>query len=94
VRLAKFAVFGFGLADEQPTAGSATPHTTCCLRSSWRHRTYRRSGGLPVRSSASFEETLIIYTYFYDTFFSSQKNITGVDPAPTGQLLLWNAVKT
>ena len=24
-----------------------------CLRSSWRHRTYRRSGGLPVRSSAS-----------------------------------------
>ena len=24
--LAKFAVFGFGLAGEQPTAGSATPH--------------------------------------------------------------------
>jgi hypothetical protein len=23
-----------------------------------------------------------------------QKNISGVDPAPTWQLLLWNAVKT
>ena len=41
-----------------------------------------------------FEETLIIYAYFYDTLFASQKNITGVGPAPTGQLLLWNAVKT
>jgi peptide/nickel transport system substrate-binding protein len=41
-----------------------------------------------------FEETLIIYAYFYDTPFASQKNISGAGPAPTWQLLLWNAVKT
>ena len=41
-----------------------------------------------------FEETLIVYAYFCDTLFATRKNITGVDPAPTGQLLLWNAVKT
>jgi len=41
-----------------------------------------------------FENTLIIYACFYDTLFASQKKITGVDPAPTGQLLLWNAAET
>jgi hypothetical protein len=40
-----------------------------------------------------FEETLVVYAYFCDTLFA-RKNITGVDLAPTGQLLLWNGVKT
>ena len=41
-----------------------------------------------------FEETLIVYAYCCDTLVATQKNITGVDPAPTGQLLLRNAVTT
>jgi len=54
--------------------------------------TQRRLGGEIER--LLFEETLIIYAYFHDTLFASQKKITGVDPAPTGQLLLWNAAET
>ena len=41
-----------------------------------------------------FEETLIVYAYFCDTLFATRKNISGAGPAPTWQLLLWNAVKT
>ena len=93
--LAKFAVFGFGLAGEQPTAGSATPRTDLVSKEFV-------AAGAPIDAVAAggeierllFEETLIIYAYFHDTLFASQKNITGVDAAPTGQLLLWNAVKT
>jgi peptide/nickel transport system substrate-binding protein len=39
------------------------------------------------------EETPIIYAYFYDWLTATQKNVTGVYPAPTG-LFLWNAART
>jgi len=53
--------------------------------------TQRRLGGEIER--LLFEETVIIYACFYDTLFASQKKITGVGAAPTGQLLPWNAAK-
>jgi hypothetical protein len=39
------------------------------------------------------DETPIIYAYFYDWLNATQKNVTGVYPAPTG-LFLWNAART
>jgi peptide/nickel transport system substrate-binding protein len=40
------------------------------------------------------EETPIIYAYFCDMLFPTQKNITGLYPTATQQLFFWNVVKT
>jgi peptide/nickel transport system substrate-binding protein len=40
------------------------------------------------------DETPIIYAYFYDSLFPTQKSITGLYPTATGQLFFWNVAKT